>query len=86
MTKGRSKNIDEQEIHATRSEMPQEDTFDLYRGFGKVEIQALAEHSTFIRVSKTDAPLSEVRINGRFVYTTRHKQLKAGRAKTEAYR
>ena len=39
----------------------------------------------FIRVLINGAPRDEVRINGRFAYTTEHMPLKEGHAKTEAY-
>ena len=41
-----------------------------------VEIQALEEHVTFIRVTQNDSPKDEACVNGRFVYTMKHKPLK----------
>ena len=66
-----------------RKEIPKWGTSNCY---GDTErrgkIKALWGHNTSVVAMETDVPKDAVCINGRFVYTLKHKALKAGRVKT----
>ena len=62
------------------------ETYNLHGGTErKVEIQALGDQSSFIRVKQRDAPMGEVCIDGMFVYTMRNKPMEEVHTRTEAY-
>ena len=86
MHKERSSEIIEQESPGMGNVIPKEDAYNIYGGdSAEVEIEALRDRDTFIRVPQWGVAKEEVCIIGRFVYTMRRKPLKAGRANTEAY-
>ena len=62
MSNERSMEITEREMHGAIKDIPKEETYNSYGGTaGKVEISALEEHDTFIRVPQGGP-------NGRCVY------------------
>ena len=68
-------------------ETPKEDTYNCYGGASRqVEIEELEDHGVFRRALRKDVPKDEVCINGRFVYTTKHKPMEAGHPRTASYR
>ena len=82
----RSQKIIEQDMHGMRKGIPKEETYNYYGDAPRrVEIAALGDHGPFSRVSSKDVPKAEVCINGRFVYTIKRKQSKAGHTRTNAY-
>ena len=69
-----------------RREIPEGGTSNCYGDTERLEgLHDLEWHNTFARVMGEGVPKDEVRINGRFVYTRKHKPLKAGHVKTDAY-
>ena len=69
-----------------KEETTNRDTYNWYGGAErKIEIRALVERGTFIWALSKDAPKGGVCINGMVVYTIKHKPLRVGHPRTDAY-
>ena len=67
-------------------EIQKEGTYNLYGDAErKVEIKALGDNGTFIRVGSKDVAIDGVCINGGLVYKTKQKPSEAGHTETESY-
>ena len=84
---GGSEKIIEREMHGAGEAIQKEETYNKYGGAARrIEIEAIGEHGTFVRTLATEIPEGEVVIDGRFVYTTKHRPVKSGYAKNRCIR
>ena len=69
-----------------RKEIHKEETYNCYvEAEMKVKIGELGDHRSCIRALRKDVPKDDMCINGRLVYTIKHKPMQGGHAKTDAY-